>query len=58
MVSDHFITVNIKKARLMRLFLDLQYASLAHFVLAKSLDCDRAQAETSLAGAPHHMRYP
>ena len=26
--------------------------------LAKSLDCDRAQAEASLAGAPHCRRYP
>ena len=40
------------------LLLYLQYASLALFPLAKPLDCDRAQAETSLAGAPHHRRYP
>ena len=42
----------------MRLFLDLQYALPALFVPTKSLDCGRAQAETSLAGQLHHMRYP
>ena len=32
--------------------------SPSHFLpLAKSLDRDRAQVETSLAGVPHHRRY-